>query len=360
MKGRRARAVLLLLVAAGAALGWWWSQRGGVAPGEAQPAATAGPVATVQVTPIRREKIEETLTAYGTVIAAPGEARAFSVPFESRVSRVFVTPGQVVAAGDPLIGIEPSPDTRQKFEEAVSELDAAHAQLKLLQERLKLKLATRPDLLPAEERVRTAEIRLQSLKRNGVGGPRTIRAEAPGVVSRLDVQQKQIVPAGGALLEMIRENQISVRLGIESEDVASLSPGQAVCLSPVNLPQGVCFQGRLRLITREIDPQTRLVNVFVQPEPGARLMLNEYVRGQIVTATGQALVVPRGAVLPAEGRFLLYTVERGRAVAHRVSLGLENPQKVEVRGEGLRENDPAVVVGNSQLRGGMAVRVEQP
>lgn len=357
MKRRWAGAVLLLLVAVGAALGWWYSRQGACPPGVSAPAA-AEPVATVKVTPIRREKIEETLTAYGTVIAAPGEARAFSVPFESQVVKVLVTPGQVVAANDPLIEIEPSPDTRQKFEEAVSELDAAHAQLKLLQERLKLKLATRPDLLPAQERVRTAEIRLRSLQRNGVDGRKTLRAEAAGVVSRVEVQQKQIVPAGGALLETIRENQISVRLGIESEDIGSLSQGQPVCLSPVNLPQSVCFQGQVRLITREIDPETRLVNVFVQPEPGAKLMLNEYVRAQIVTAARQALVVPRAAVLPAEGSFVLYTVERGRAVAHRVSLGLENPQKVEVLAEGLRENEPAVVVGNSQLHDGMAVRVQ--
>jgi membrane fusion protein, multidrug efflux system len=98
--------------------------------------------------------------------------------------------------------------------------------------------------------------------------------------------------------------------------------------------------------------------VFVSLAPGSGLLLNEYIRASIVAASENALVVPREAVLPEEGRYVLYTVREGRAVKHIVSLGLQSDRLVQVLGEGLEENEPSVIVGNSELYEGMAVQVE--
>ena len=87
-------------------------------------------------------------------------------------------------------------------------------------------------------------------------------------------------------------------------------------------------------------------------------MLNEYVRGEIVIAAEDSLVVPRSAVLPEEDHYVLFTVEQGRAVKHTVSVGIQNDQQVQILGNELLEGQPAVVSGNSELRDGMAVRPE--
>jgi membrane fusion protein, multidrug efflux system len=346
-----ALAVAALIGAGGA----WYLERGHPPPAlEAPP----GPVAHVKVIPLRRERIEETLTAYGTVVAAPGEARTFSVPFECRVRKIFVTGGQVLSADTPLLEIEPSPDTQLQFDQARIERDSAAEQLKLVEQRLEMKLATRQDLLQAQQRVHDAESRMQSMERRGMDGPRAIRADAPGVVSQIAVQAGQIVPAGAPLLETIGERQITVRLGIESGDVARLQTGQAVRLLPVNPPPSRVVNGRIRLITQRVNPDTRLVDVFVAPPVNSRLLLNEYVEGRIVIAGSEAWVAPRAAVLPAAGGDVLYTIENNHAVKHVVRLGLENATDVQVIGNGLQEGQSVVVAGNSELRDGMAVLVE--
>jgi len=77
-------------------------------------------VATVQVVPIREGTITENITTYGTVIPAPGAVQTLSLPFESRVRRIFVSNGQRVSIRKILLEVDPSPDTRLQVEEARS------------------------------------------------------------------------------------------------------------------------------------------------------------------------------------------------------------------------------------------------
>lgn len=338
------------------AAGWWWHTQN--EPSTATPIAETGPVAQVKVVPLRRNRIERTLTAYGTVVAAPGEARTVSAPFESRVRTVFTTAGEVLQPGAPLLDIEPSPGARLQFEKAQIERSSALEQLTLIRQRLDLKLATRQDLLPAEQRLRDAELQLESMRQQGVDRPRLLRAGTPGLVSRIAVQVGQIVPPGGVLLETIGRDQITIRLGVESEDVARLQAGQAVRLFPVNTPARRALDGRIGLITEAVNPQTRLVDLFVAPPPGSHLLLNQYMEGRIILAARDALAAPRAAVLPEGDHFVIYTFENGRAVKHVVRIGLENADEVEVIGEGLQEGQLAVVVGNSELKDAMTVQVE--
>jgi len=341
----------LMLVAVG-----YWYIHSGQPP--AAPFADAGPVAEVATVVLRRDRFEATLTAYGTVVAAPGEATTFSVPFESRVRKVLVTGGQVLESDTPLLEIEPSPVTRLQLDEAHSERDSATQQLTLLEQRVKLKLATRQDLLQAQLRAHDADLRLRSMEQQGVGAPLTLRSASTGLVSRIEVQTGQIVPAGAVLVETIGEHQITIRLGVESEDIALLQTGQAVRLLPVDLPDSQPVAGNIRLITRQVNPDTRLVDVYVAPEEGARLLLNEYVSGQIVIAAQDALVVARTALLPEADHYVMFTIENDHALRHSVRIGLENKMEVQVFGAGLSAGQAVVTTGNSQLQDGMAVKVE--
>ncbi len=321
-------------------------------------APAAGPMATVQVVPLKRGRIEETLAAFGSVVAAPGEVEIFSVPFECRVRRILVTAGMEIATDTPLVEVEPSPDTRLQFDQARLERDGAEQALKFAEQRMELKLATQQDLLLAKQTLGHVTARLRSMKDRGIDGSGAIRAASPGVVSRVAVQPGQIVAAGAALVETIGRDKIVVQLGVEAEDVVHLTNGQPVRLLRVNTPDQPPIAGRVSTISRQVNLATRLVDLFVQPAPDARLLLNEYVEGRIVTAARETLIAPRAAVLPEGGGFVLCTVAADHAVKHTVTIGLENAQEMEVKAEGLAEGQPVVVRGNSQLTDGMAVKVE--
>ena len=86
--------------------------------------------------------------------------------------------------------------------------------------------------------------------------------------------------------------------------------------------------------------------------------LDGYVRGELMIAGADGLVVPRSAVLPDDEGFSMFTVDQGKAVEHKVSIAGEDDQSAEITGEGLAEGQAVVAVGNMELEDGMSVKVE--
>ncbi len=316
-------------------------------------------IASVNISPIQEKKIYETLIAYGMVTTIPSEAQILSVPFESVIQKVLISEGQVVKAGDPLIRLEPSPDTRLYVEGIMNKRDTAKSVYRLLKRKFALGLATKEDLVRAQQDLRMAEERVRNIERRGIDGITTIRANKPGIVSRIMVQQGQIVSAGSALTELIGEDKIRIRLGIENEDLPKIHAGEDVRLYPVNTAFPKAIKGHVTLITRKVNPKTRLIDVFVTPKYGSHLLLDEYVQAKIIISSHRALVVPRSAVLPEHDGYVLYTVKSGHAVRHTVYIGLENDKEVEIIARGLSKGEMVVTTGNYELSDGMPVKVDK-
>ena len=357
---RVVRRTLLILIAVALAAGaYFWFFHGGPLThkesGGGQEATEEGPVARVKTVAIRTGTIEEILTAYGEVAPAPGSLQSVSVPFESRVLRVMVNIGQDVAQAEPLVEIEPSPDTYLKLRQAQNTYESAKQALRHMQDRFDLKLATNDQLLQARQGFQQAELDLQSMKQRGINGPREIRADVEGLVSSVSVQDGVIAPAGNPLLQLVTQRRLEARLGVESENVERVRPGMPVSISFVNISASPGLTGTIRKISHAVNSASRLVDVFVALPPSPKLLLGQAVLGKITVASVQGLIVPRAAVLPEEDKFVLFTVDNGRAVKHIVKVGLENREEVNVIAPDLQPGEPVVVLGNYELKDKMAV-----
>src|SRR5882724_12437142 len=334
----------------------WIAQRFSVGKEE----KAAGPVTKVQVAKVQRKVISEKTVVYGSVVAQPGKTHSVSVAFETRARHILVAPGQFVQENDPLTEIELSPAAQLQFQQAKNAGEAARKELKQTQERFNLKLATNQELSAAEKTARDAEAQLTALQRAGAGGDKRIHSDISGVIAKVDAQDGQIVPAGGPLVEIVAENEIEVKLGVEAEDLSAAQEGAAITIVPVNDPTAAKVQGTVRLVTRRIDAATRLVDVYVALPEGTKLLLDGYVRGEIQRTEKDALVVPRSAVLPNESReFEVFTVANNRAVKHTVKIGAENSNELQVLADDLHPGDPVVTVGNYELEDGMAVEIKK-
>lgn len=320
------------------------------------PVSEPEPVAQVQTIKLKEGELKETLTAYGMVLPFPDQLTTLSVPYNtSRIEKIQVNQGQLVQKGDLLLLLKPGTDAVLQLEQAQSELNAALRENQLLQERIRLKLAKQQDLVASQLRVAQAKVMIKNLADRGIGKEQRINAENSGIIYLVSVQQGQIVAAGAPLLQLVDQNQWVVRLGIEPEDYAHLQLGQQVLITPVNTPVSEPVEGRIEIITHQIDPATRLLNVFVRPVLNQTLLINDFVEGRITIATVNALVVPRQAVLPDDGGYSLFTVKNGHAVKHQVQISLENDQQVEVIAADLKAEDEVVVLGNYELEPGMTV-----
>ena len=323
-----------------------------------RPATTVEVVSSVKTTPIREGTIKEHIQVYGKIVPAPGATQTVSVPFESRVFRIMVSSGQEVMKGGKLLEIEPSPDTHLKFEQANNAYESAKQDLEHRRQLFNLKLATNKQVLDARQALNLARSDLESLKKRGVDGKRDIRADTEGLIRKVFIQEGAIVPAGSPLVEIISQNRLEARLGIEPENNRQVKPGQPVSLSRVEVPDAESFTGSVREVSRAVNPTTLLVDLFVSFPPTANILLGEVVLGKIIIASESGLIVPRNAVLHEGDQNILFTVKNDRAVKHRVKICLEDQKEIRITGTDLQPGEPVVVLGNYELTDGMAVRME--
>jgi len=351
--------IVLLTIMAG---GYWWFSHGGQAEEQAaggKEDAAQGPVATVKVSPVKKGAVADEITVYGTIVPAAGAARTVSVPFESRVRRILVTEGQRVSQGDPLLEIEPSADTSLQIQQARNDYESAKKAAEYMRQRFELQLATNDQVLQATQALEQAQAKLESMRRRGSEVLQTIRANAASLISKVAVPEGAIVPAGNSLLELVAQNRLEARLGVEPEIVQRIKQAQEIALTRVNRSGSATIHGRVRKISRAADPTTRLVQIFVEIPSSASFLLGEYVAGKIAVASAEGLVVPRSAVLPEEDHYVLFSVEHNRAKEHRVRVGLQNDREIEVIAPDLHPDDLAVILGNYELKDGMTVSVEK-
>ncbi len=344
------------VVALGA--GYWFGNRSsGTSQGNNIPSGP--PVAHVTLARVERKSIAHTVTAYGSVITQPGKNHAVSVAYETRVQHILVAPGEMVAADQPLVQIAPSPQTQLQLAQAQSAAQTAQNELQQTEQKFKLHLATNQNLNQAKQNADSAKLQLQTLQNQGAASPQTVNAQMAGLVGKVNVQDGQIVPPGSPLVELVQQNEIEVKLGVEPEDAVHVTVGQPVSLFRVHMTDAQPLVGHVRLITQRVDPSTRLVDVYVTLPNEANLWLDSYYRGEVKTEAHQTLVAPRSAVLPQGDKHILFTVRNQHAVAHQVQLGIQTTHEVEVIANDLQSNEPVVVKGNYELSDGMAVTTGQ-
>jgi membrane fusion protein (multidrug efflux system) len=361
---RRLWGSLIVIAVAVLAGGYWWFSQGAqltahdadTAAGQAESAQ--GPVAPVEVAPIKEGTIAEEITVYGTIVPAAGAVQAITVPFESRVRRILVTEGQQVSRGDPLLEIEPSVETNLQTQQARNDYQSAQKALQYIQQRFDLKLATNDQLLQAQQALGQAQAKLESLRGRGSEGAQTVHAAAASLVSKVAIQEGAIVPAGNAMIELVAQTRLQARLGIEPADSSKVKAGQEVSLARINVPGTHAVIGRIRKLSQAANATSHLIDGFVDLPSASGFLLNEYVAGRISVGSAQGLVVPRSAVLPDADRYVLFTVKGGRAQEHTVQVRLANATEVEVNGKDLVAGEPVVTLGNYELKDGMAVKVE--
>jgi membrane fusion protein (multidrug efflux system) len=365
VKPRLSGLLIIVVLAVGIlAAGYWWFSRGDQATSAEESTTAEGessqePIASIKVAPVKNGTVAEEITVYGTIIPAAGAVQTISVPFESRVRRIHVTEAQRVSQGDAVLEIEPSADTSLQTQQARNDYESAKKALDYTQQRFDLKLATNDQLLQAKQTLEQAQAKLESMRRRGSEEPRTIRADVAGLISKVAVQEGTIVPAGASMVEMVAQNRLEARLGIGPEFIDKIKIGQAVSLTRLNETGSEKVSGRIRKISDAADPTTRLVQVFIDIPSSSKFLLGEYIAGKITVASAQGLIVPRSAILPKEENYVLFTVNNNRAKEHMVRLGLQNSKDVEVLAGDLRSGDSVVILGNYELKDGMAVKAEE-
>ncbi|MGH8744698.1 MAG: efflux RND transporter periplasmic adaptor subunit [Burkholderiales bacterium] len=303
---------------------------------------------------IKQQELADVLTGYGTVVPDVGSTVNINLPRPGQVSRLLVSPGQIVKSGVPLLEFNTGAAAALGYQQAASALAFAQEELKRVEEMVSQQLATQSQLAAARKSVTDAEAALQAQRNLGAGiSTQQVIAPFDGIVFSIPVAQGDRLAAGASVVQFARLTGMRVQLGIEPADSDRVKPGMPVRLTSV-LDSNRTFEAKVDQVHGMVNPQTQLVDVVVRLG-GTTLIPGMRVRGEITIARTNTWIVPRSAVLRDSQGAYIFQVKDNRAQRVNVRTGTESDNVVGISGN----FDPklrVVVLGNYELKDGMAVR----
>jgi RND family efflux transporter MFP subunit len=188
-------------------------------------------------------------------------------------------------------------------------------------------------------------------------GKTEIVAPVAGLVSRRNARIGALASgAADPMFRIIANGEIELDAEVPETELAGLKVGQKAMITIAGVGQ---VEGRIRLVSPEVDRATRLGRVRIFLGDDERLRIGSFGRGTVVTATGEGLVVPAAAVLFAANGPQVQVVEDGHVATRNVTTGIESGGRIEIK-SGLLEGQSVVAKAGTFLRDGDAVRpVEQ-
>lgn len=338
MLRRHCGATLVLLTATASA-----ACKGGEAGGDAEktPAAVVG----VQTAVITAGPFTETLGALGTVVPRPGHIAALSAPQPARITRVYVSTGQHVAAGEPLVELDQTP-FRAAMQAAEATLTAAEKANERQQRLASEGIVPRKDADQAA--ADAAKARADAANAQRAEQLSVVRSPLGGVVMRMTAVLGATADVSQPLVEVADPAALDILLNVTPNDAGRVRPGAKVTLaagqSAAGDPLGI---GTVVDVGGSVDTASRSVNVRVQvPTTRRPLRISETVFGQIAVAVHpNAVTVPLEALVPEGEEFKVFVVDAaGTAHERQVSVGGRTDKVAEIT-RGLAAGERVVTYG---------------
>lgn len=187
-------------------------------------------------------------------------------------------------------------------------------------------------------------------ERLNVNANYTVRAPFGGYVTKVNKSTGEQVAPGEAIIEISNLDTVWVEAPIFERDLSLLGASRTATFTVAAYPEE--FKGTVLDLGAKIDEQTRAANVIFQVPNGGRalrlgMQANVRLDGE---KTVTAMMIPKEAVLEAEGKKLIYVLLSGEEFERReVTLGDEYGDKVAVL-SGLEKGERVVTQGAYQVR----------
>jgi RND family efflux transporter MFP subunit len=315
--------------------------RGGADEGEAE----AKPVVAVRTAVVAEQPFTETLGAIGTVTGRAGHMASLGAPTATRVSKVYVSEGSRVAAGQPLVELDRTAidAAAQGAESALTAAQQAYARAERLNQE---GVSPRKDVEQAAAEV--AKARSDAVAARRAAQLAVLRSPISGVVTRLTAVLGASVDVNQPLVEVADPSALDIVFTVTPTEAGRVKLSAPVTLSAGQKAGGEPLgSGTVTQISASVDSTTRGVPVRVRaPATKRPLRIGETVFGQIVVGTHpKAIAVPANALVPDGEGFKVFVVDSAN-VAHEqaVTVGARTDSTAEIT-EGLKGGERIVTYG---------------
>jgi RND family efflux transporter MFP subunit len=319
----------------------------------------------VQIQVAHAAPVDET-SEYVATLKSRGSA-AIMPQVEGHIVKVFVRSGARVAAGDPLMQIDPAKQqatvkTQEDTRKAkLAALEYARQQYDRVKGLAASGVLSKQDLDQARTALEAAQADLSAVEsqvRQQQEELRYYRVSAPasGVVGDIPVRVGDRVTVSTLLTTVDSPGLLEAYVSVPVERASQLRVG--LPLRIVDSTGNVVAESQITFVSPQVDDQTQTVLIKAAVENKGGMRPAQFMRARVVWGTHQAPVVPVLAVSRISGQHFAFVAEpdKGGLVAR------QRPVKVgEIVGndyvvlDGIREGDRVIVSGTQFLRDGAPV-----
>lgn len=341
--------------------------------------ATENKISAMSVTVIEPKSLifNPTLLLHGTITAQ--ERIAISTPLQGvQILSVKVDAGDKVKRGQVLASLENS-SVHSQFQQYTAQLAKAKANLNAQQASLKEaeSLLNRYRTLIKTDSISRQELESQQAKvsatRSAISVANAEIAEIQALLADSRNQRSKaeiIAPADGIIIQRNAESgtltdsnplfvlakggAIELQADANASELAKLTKGLA---AEVGSDDGVSFQGRVRLIGRELDSTSRLGKVYIRLEKSPLLALGMYANAKVYLPQKEIpMVLPLSALsFQTAEQANVMVIENGIVVRKQVKTGESYQGKIEIL-SGLEPQDLVVKQAAAFLNEGDSVQ----
>jgi cobalt-zinc-cadmium efflux system membrane fusion protein len=323
----------------------------------------------IRVVPIEKTRLQRVLRLTGSVAYNQFRTTPVFPAIGGPVHEILVAPGQVIAAGAPLLTVN-SPDyssARSAYVKAKDSFSLAERNFARFQDLYSHGAVAEADLQAAESARNQAEADMVSAKDAlhalGIKDPDFV-VKNPG---KATLEIPLLAPVGGEVVERLvgpgqllqsgvtqcftisDMSEVWVLVNVYQSDLPYVHVGDSVSINTESYPD--VFRGKISYIAPALDPNTRTLQARIVTEnAGHKLKKDLYVTASVLAGVNpNALTVPDAAVLrDAENLPYVYVkTQNANQFARRpVKIGDSNSGRTEIT-SGLKEGEQ--VVGDGAL-----------
>lgn len=182
-------------------------------------------------------------------------------------------------------------------------------------------------------------------------GRTELKAPAAGRISRRNARLGAIVAMAAAepLYRIIADGAVELEAEIAEVELPRIKTGQPVAVTPAGSLDALA--GQIRLISPEVNRQSRLGRVRVALDGNPSVALGSFAKGVIETGRKTALTLPLSAITYARSGATVQRVVDNRVETVKVELGLLGDGRAEIA-SGLEEGAVVVARAGTFVRDG--------
>lgn len=274
-----------------------------------------------------------------------------------------VREGEIVARLDPENELNDLRSAQAALTAAQGDLRKAENQFQRQSHLLERHITTQADfesakqaLTAARAQVDAAQARVRSTE--DVVGFTTLKADAPGIVTRVGAEPSEVVSAGRMIVQLARREGRDAVFEVPADLVRRLKPDMQVRVA-LSGEAGAEATGRVREIAPQADPVTRTFRIRVGlTDPAPAFRLGAAVSGSIRSSGGGAITIPATALTSRDQNIGAWVVDPKTLVVSLRKLDIANANPaIATIAKGLEIGDIVVTAGAGLLREGQQVRL---